>query len=373
MSSIENLRIFKDMFDKGLSGVSKAVQIGYLLKNINRNKLKTNANYRSLYNNIIRTHYTNQNKFQLLMNIEKTLNNNKNTNYTKYAFNSVDWELVKRNADYRALYNRVANKAKLKSISVPGIPNTWNIKTRRQQGNTCWFHSIINGLLLSPRPRALMKKLVADVPEIRVSDTICPSKKAGRQWFLGYIKHRLQGFGPVHSVFKNRNVIRASGLRGFSTQSRTAQMSVTSIMNIELGSIRDLVWFYNTFFPGEFTNRNGTSTPLFVMKHYGKVFGTANPEVPHVLIRNGLQYELTHAYLSFWTKPLPEGHSVTGYKSRNGSYYIYDSELSGQTIYIDWTKKADVTPLAEFYKQKFGYNIGGLSVHAIYMKKNNGF
>jgi hypothetical protein len=349
--------------------MAHALQIASLFDNLNHNKLKTNANYKAAYNNLVRNWYTTQNKFQFLITIEKALNNtNVNKPRIKKALKSTDWNLIRKNANYMALYKRVANKAdKLKIINFV-IPESWNIRTRQQQGATCWFHAIINGLLLSPRPRALMKQLVAHVPEIRVNSDVCPSKKASKEWFLGYIKHRLQGSGKVHKVFKNINVIHAAGFRrGLS--SVTGQRSILSAINTRSwvgGTYSDFVWFYKTFFPGEFTNKNGASTPLFVVKRFGKFSGSANPEVPHSLIRNGVKYELTHGWLSFWIKPI-QGHSVTGYIS-NGSYIVYDS-ATGKDYYFDWTKAAPVTPMAVIYKRDWNENIGGLVVDAVYMKK----
>lgn len=370
MTTVNNLKLKQKMFNnEKFSGWAKAVQMGYLLRNAKNSKM--NANAQSIYNNIIKKHYTNQNKFQFLVDIENHLNSNNVSPYIKHGFNTVDWTLVKTNPNYRALYNRVANKAQKKNIPLPGlVPNSWNIRTRPQQGGTCWFNAIINGLLLSQRPRALMKTLVADVPEIRVNENVCPSKKASRQWFLGYIKHRLQGPGPVHSVFKNINMIRASGLRGFFRKPGEAQFSIGSILNIPNtgGTAGDLIWFYNSFFPHEFTYRNGTSTPIFVMKKFaGK--GVRTPEVPHELVRNGIEYELTHGMLTYMIK-FPIGHAIAGYKSRNGQYYTFDSARD-RPLYFDWTRATEVTPLAKIYAN-FGssYRIRNFTVYAIYMRKN---
>jgi hypothetical protein len=344
MTTLHNLKLKQAMFNRGLPGAAKAIQMGYLLKN---RHLITNANAKAILNDILKKHYTLQNKFQFLMNLEQANNNN----YLKHGLNTVDWNLIKTNANYRALYNRVASKMRANQV----INETARVRLRAQQGPTCWFHSIINGLLLSPRPRAMLKMLTKDVENLPVNANVCPSKRASRTWFLRYIKHLLQGGGPVHDVFKNIEVIKASGLRRTSLTSRFG------------GTLNDAVRFYDTFFPGEFTNRNGTSAPMFVMKRYGSGYTGpgSNPEVPHELVRNGVRYELTHSIIMFWIKPFPTGHAIAGYKHRDGMYLAYDS--NGRTIDYDWTKAAQVSKLHQHYMSR-GYDTGNAVVHAIYMR-----
>ena len=346
MTTVENLKRKQAMFNRGLPGVAKAIQMGYLLRN---KHLITNTNAKAILNDILKKHYTLQNKFQFLMNIEKA---NKNNNYVKHAFNTVDWNLIKTNANYRALYNRVASKVNTKyEVNEPA-----RVRLRQQQGPTCWFHGIINGLLLSPRPRALLQALTKDIENLPVNANVCPSKRASRTWFLRYIKHLLQGGGPVHDVFKNAELIKASGLRK------------TSLTHYFGGTPRDLITFYHTFFPGEFANRNGGGAPLFVMKRYGESYTGpgSNPAVPHELVRNGVRYELTHSMISFWVKPFPAGHIIAGYKHRNGKYLAYDSGLY-RTIQYDWTKAAPISGVHKEYESR-GLNTGNMVIHAIYMK-----
>jgi hypothetical protein len=174
---------------------------------------------------------------------------------------------------------------------------------------------------------------------------------------MKYIKHLLQGNGPVHDVFKNAEVIKASGLR-------------KTTLTIPFGGLvpRDVISFYNTFFPGEFTNRNGKDAPAFVMKRYGSGYmgPGSNPTVPHELVRNGVRYELTHTVISFWIKPYPSGHVITGYKHRDGRYLAYDS-AGGRVIPYDWTKAAPVSDVHTLYAKK-GLNTGNMVIHAIYMR-----
>jgi hypothetical protein len=329
------------------SGTSKAIEMAQLFKNLNRNRVKTDPNYKAALNEILKKHYTLQNKFQYLEHAH-------NSRRPNLILKLTDWNLIKTNANYRALYNRVASKVKPANV----INEPSRIRTRPQQGGTCWFHAIINGLLLSPRPREILKTLVKNVEPLRTNTDVCPMKRASRDWFLKYIKHRLQQGGAVSNVFRNKNVIHASGLRGFFRQPSVARRSITSVANTGLvlgGNRHDLIWFYKTFFPGDFTNRNGTDTPLFVMQLH-------KHDVPHDVVRHGVRYELTHAWISFSHGRIG-GHALAGYKHARGPYRVYDSG-NGRVIPTDWTKASFVSDI----KKVYGESVTHLVIEAIYMK-----
>jgi hypothetical protein len=342
----------------------KAILVGDLINRVNKKRLETDANYKAVYNNIMKRHYTTQKKFQYLEHAQ-----NANKNNIKMIMKTVDWNLLHTNANYRALYNRV-NKA----VGLPSLMNeTVRVRMRRQQGGTCWFHAIINGLLLTPKTRRILMDLTQGVPPLKVNGDICPTKNAGYEFFLRYIKYRLQQGGVVNSAIRNANVIRAGGFRGYFNQPGFARLSFLSVANKSLklgGHPSDVLWFYKRFFPSNFTNRNnGNTTPMFVMKVFGRMLGSgSNPAVPHKLERNGVPYELTHSWISFWIKPFPEGHAVAGYRLRDGRYFVYDSGL-GMRIDCDWTKQAAVSKIAEVYHAR-GYKTGDMKVYAFYTRVN---
>jgi hypothetical protein len=174
----------------------------------------------------------------------------------------------------------------------------------------------------------------------------------------------------MNNAVRNKNAIRTSGLRGYFRQPGFAQVSFPSVANTSLklgGAANDLVWFYKTFFPMNFTNRNGNTTPMFVMRRYGKWTGSgANPDVPHTLTRGGVRYELTHAWIAFWVKPWPKGHAVAGYKNTHGQFLVYDSGLN-QRINCDWTKAAPVSEISKEWA-KHGYKTGDMNILAIYTR-----
>ena len=351
--TLQNIKGFERLFDVRFlerNLVSKAIQLGYLQKNLNRNALKTSANYKNVYNKIIRNHFSNQQKLNML----KAIEHETNAERVKLALNSVDKNLLNRNAAYNNAYNRVLNKHGLNRVRI-----------RKQQGGTCWFHSIVNGLLMSPRPRRLLKQMTAHISAGAASNaSVCPTRGVSREWFLRYIKHRLEGPGNVNNVFKNVNVIRSAGLRGLGSP-KTARYSLASVYNSVAGrqasggTVGDLKWFYRKMFP----------ETTFIIKKFrniaGQYIGRSNPEVPHFLTKNGMTYELTHAFISFWIRPVA-GHAITGYKTASGKFEAFDSALNKKVPDYDWTKPARIAGPSLMW-EKVGCKTGGMTVHAVYM------
>ena len=336
---------------------TKAIQFGHLFNGVNWKALNTNANYYKVYKRIITNHYTNADKLKMLRAIVNNTSGNQNA--IIQALKSVDMNQVERDPNYANLYNKAANKA---GINLP-------VRIRHQQGPTCWFHAIVNGLLLSARPRRLLRRMVTNVPAANFSANACPSHKAGREWFLKYIKHRLEGRGRVHNAFKNASVIRATGMRGLGKPGK-AHYSLASVAGTLAGgytggNVSDLIWFYNQMFPGQFTARNGPSTPLFVMRKFGKLTGQSNPAVPHTLVRNGIEYELTHSWIIFKVNFIIS-HVITGFKTAGGVYKAYDSNFEFTVPGYDWTKAAPITLAPNWYRNR--YKPRGLLIYAIYMK-----
>lgn len=351
---MNSLKGFERLFDVGILErdlVSKGIQLGWLQKSLNQNALRNNPNYKAIYNKIMRNHFSNQQKLNILRAVE----NEPSAVRVGLALKSVDHNLLNRNAAYNNAYNRVLNKHGLNRV-----------RTRKQEGGTCWFHAIINGLLMSPRPRRLLKQMVANV-SVTGNMNVCPSKRASREWFLQYIKHRLEGPGTVHNVFKNVNVIKSVGLRGLGSpkSTRYSLLSVVNALrrgNASGGSVGDMEWFYKKMFPGS----------IFIFKKFGGFaghFGRSNPSVPHFITKNGRNYELTHALISFWIKPVA-GHAITGYKTARGDFVAYDSGFDKKVPDYDWTKPARISGPSITW-EKAGYKTGGMSVHAVYMLMDN--
>jgi len=350
--TLQDLAGFGRLFNLGIlerNLVVKAIQLGYLQKNLNRNALKTSANYKNAYNRIIRAHFSNQQKLNMLRAIEAETNAER----VKLALNSVDKNLLNRNSAYNNAYNRVLNKHGLNRV-----------RTRKQNSGTCWFHAIVNGLLMSPRPRQLLKRMTARIPAGSPVGA-CPTKSASREWFLRYVKHRLEGPGTVSSIFRNVNVIRSTGLRGLGSP-KSARYSYLSVINSMTGgevqgggTVGDFKWFHKKMFPGN----------VFIIKKFanpgGFFFGRANPEVPHFITQNGLNYELTHAFINFRVKP-NSAHAITGYKTATGNFVAYDSAFGKKVPDYDWTKPARIAGPSLMWAER-GRKTGGMIIHGAYM------
>jgi hypothetical protein len=355
MGTLAELRGFERLFRSGvLEGnklAYKALQYAYLKEQLNRNFLRIQPSYKATYNRIMRQHFTNQQKINMLRAVE---NSNLSANNVKRLLKHVDSNLLNRNAAYNNAYNRVLNKYGVNRF-----------RTRVQQGGTCWFHAIVNGLLMSARPRRYLKQMTANVPSVNFETEVCPSKNASREWFLKYIKHRLQGPGTVHNVFRNANVIKSVGLRGFGRPG-TARYSLFVFANKLTGSkghggtVGDLYWFYDKMFPrGD-----------FIIKKFGgftSAFGKTNPEVPHSFVKNGEEYELTHSWINFWVRPVG-GHAIAGYKTSRGDFVAYDSAFDKKVPDYDWTRAARVSGPSVMWGE-IGESTGGTTVYAIYMRK----
>lgn len=247
------------------------------------------------------------------------------TIYRQRMNNASKSNIYKTNASYRALHANVNRQL----ANVAKSENRPSIRYRKQQGDTCWFHSIVNGLLMSERPRAILKRMSENVPEDnrRRNFSLCPLRTAPSLLFWRYIKHRLDGFGGVNSAFKNTNVIRSANFRGFEYRVRTfLKKGLRAAMardKYDAGTKHDMFAFYRKMFP------HG----LFLLREY------EDTPIPHTLPGG---YTLTHADISVWEAPsdanaIIYGHAIAGYITPTGKYKMYDS-ASDKVIDYDWTR-----------------------------------
>ena len=247
--------------------------------------------------------------------------------------------------------------------AAPHPASTPDIRTRTQQGGTCWFHAIVNGLLMSPRPRRLLSEMVANVPSANFGAAACPSKTANRAWFLAYIKHRLQGPGPVHDVFKNADVIRAAGFRRVQPAAAAPVYFVKKGTDVDGGTSADMKWFYEKMFP----------PGLFVIEQFEGPKKQGNPGVPHSKVQDGAEYELTHAWIrySFYRQIGTKGnnHAIAGYKTARGAFIGYDSFDDAEVPAYDWTKPTKRGWPAKAMTIRRYKAVKRIGIHAVYMRK----
>jgi hypothetical protein len=198
------------------------------------------------------------------------------------------------------------------------------VRYTKQEGETCWFHAILNGLIMSKRPREIMASMTNSVPDDnRRNYSFCPMRNASRNVFWRYIKHRISSYGRVNSSYKNVNVIKSSGVRGL--RNRIGSLFKKNTGN---GTAKDVFNFYkNMFSPGIFklkviSMRNNvpeSNSPRYTLTHswIGLLIGKVNPA------NNSIE--------------IAGGHSVCGYITPTGKYKIYDS-LTDKVYDVDWRK-----------------------------------
>ena len=183
------------------------------------------------------------------------------------------------------------------------------VKRHKQKGGTCWFHGIVNGLLMSPIARKILihrlkfvshgERLTNIKGKSIFSQIACPAKHARSAVFWDYIRERLRG-GRVPMNVQNRNIILSSGLRNNSVKG---------------GSFTDMYNLYKKLFPGDYKiSFIGKETPTFVFKH-GKKFD-------RVIIHHDVKYILSHAYITLIGPT--SAHIVAGF-IKHGVPMIYNS------------------------------------------------
>ena len=170
----------------------------------------------------------------------------------------------------------------------------------RQSGGTCWFHAALNGLLMSPVSRRILRERIPN--------------NASSSVFWNYVRTRLER-GNVRSM-TNRSVIQSVGLRSPSA-------CITG------GTLLDLYRMYDTLFNGDYKiSFRGSSTPTFII--------FKGSEFIHSRIFNGRMYKLSHAYILLKNPTTQRNHSVAGFIDREGVPKIYDS-ATDRMYNEDWT------------------------------------
>lgn len=198
------------------------------------------------------------------------------------------------------------------------------VKGHKQKGGTCWFHAIINGLLMSPLARkVLIDKLrfvshgerLTNIGGRSIFNNSSSVKRTKQSVFWDYIRNRLRGGRVPVTNIRNRNIIMSIGLRNNSVCG---------------GRFTDMYALYKKLFPGDYKiSFIGSSTPTFVFK-IGKKFD-------RFVFHHGSVYALSHSYIRI------ARHIVAGFINKNGNTKIYDS---ARNMYrnSNWDDDKDSTP-----------------------------
>ena len=210
--------------------------------------------------------------------------------------------------------------------------NTRNNSIRIQKGGTCWFHTLLNGWLLSDIGRQVLTNRVRFTNPNPELDNICPVRSKIPSYFWNYIKFELSA--PKDHIWANvrlqnkyheSNLIRSLNLRKGG--------------NVSGGTYRDIEPFMNFIAPGNWSKKPRLDICIL---HYGRGFKEIRPPIG---------YRPSHAYIAL-TSSNPEtmghGHAITGYV-RNGEYKIADSNNT-RPFQCDWFH--DVRELAKYAHRK---------------------
>jgi hypothetical protein len=215
MANINNFKSKNAMFTRNVGwkptyrgSLTHALQLSYTFKNLNHNRLKTNANYKAAYNNFIQKWYTKQNKFNFLSSIERALTN-KSKNDTvaiKKALSTVNQNLLKTNSKYKALYNRV------KSLNKLNEPVNFNTLERWTNTN--------NHSLITAASRGKVRELTNNNAEIsrikKLTNTLGKAFKPKNSYST---KHLYRGI-KVNAI---NNIYNITGYSSWTTKPHIAQ------------------------------------------------------------------------------------------------------------------------------------------------------
>ena len=202
-----------------------------------------------------------------------------------------------------------------------------------QQGNTCWFHSIVNGFILSSIGRKFiegyMSLHIAHRP-VRTSRTLRPNNKSvcprtfNRDFFWSYISNRLKS----KVVSPNTNVFRTAAAIKSVVSSAPRMLNVTS----KGTSIRREDEIYRGLFGNLYAELYWTPQGPRNDIKIARINFNNKDSIPNKFGN----LVLSHCFIILWTPPQPDSHAIAGYLC-DGKPFIFDS-LSGYYSY-DWRKE----------------------------------
>ncbi len=259
--------------------------------------------------------------------------------------------------------------------------NSPNVRTRTQQGPTCWFHAIINGLLMSWKSRRMLESRIPLVNTNVGGRSLfsnspansCPSRRASGQMFWRYIEHRLSGKGKVSPRYTNKNVIKNLGLRRkyvpnivsmiprWSNTKRTYMRRFMSARSSVMGgTFSDLLNVYDKLFPGEVSMASENRPTTFIIEK-GRKFDK-------YIMHAGRTYDLSHGYIEVMLPGSIAGHAMAGYVSRLGNYNLYDSGFGIHIKDFRWHMSAANQVLLQYLRENYRLPVTKVSKWAIYIR-----
>ncbi len=251
-----------------------------------------------------------------------------------------------------------------------------NVATRNQQGPTCWFHAILNGLIMSAVSRNYLLKIVKDKGVSPLNSGACPRTIDG---FWKYIAYRLKGPKSISPRIRNVNVIKSVGVRrkfanpfGFiprkgNTPSNYKRRASASRSSVTGGTVYDLYNLYKKLFGSDFSynnNSNNKKNPVFML-----VKGDSFP----LFTKNKDEYiyKLSHVYIVMLGIGGVWGHVISGFINSHGNFKLFDSNAANRVINWNWSEPNDkelVEFFNNFYRFPIFFNLRSVKKYAIYIR-----
>lgn len=238
--------------------------------------------------------------------------------------------------------------------------NTLNIATRVQQGGTCWFHAIVNGVLMSWRMRKIIRDKLANIP----------TKESSKFW--EYINHRLKGPGTVNKIYSNQNVIRSIGARrrifnpfGMiprvgEPRSKFVRRFLKSRSGVTGGTFSDLLNIYEQMFQDDFAYKeHSKKAPSLIIKK-----GT---DFKDIITQDGVEYGISHSYIIISGYKGLIGHAICGYVTKMRNFRIFDSAID-ESFSFDWRYKDNDAGLIKWMNDRLPITLTNVKKWAVYVR-----
>ena len=205
----------------------------------------------------------------------------------------------------------------------------------KQEGSTCWFHSIMNGFLLSTIGRRFLKKII-NGPSASLNS--CPTKSASKVQLLSHLARYLR--------------------EGVSDSDNNISMFFPFKKGIG-GTKKDYISLCLKLFPDYIDNKilfNDDS-------------GNYTQDLPFDLQRYKDGAIISHSYISSIGE-----HAITGARDEKG-FFVFDSNFT-EPIRINWTTEAGQKQLIKHFEtyyeiKKVKLNIVSTYIHLDFEKTNN--
>lgn len=283
----------------------------------------------------------------------------------------------------RAIKSALPPRSRKNSPQPKNSTNSPNVLTRPQQGGTCWFHAIINGLIMSWKSRQILERYYIPLANTNIgerslfSTNSCPSKHASGRLFWSYIEHRLsQQKGRVNDRYRNANVIRNLGIRRRgpfpnllamvprigNTKRTYMRRYARSRSAVFGGTFSDILNVYEKLFPGDYSLMSENKPTAFVI--------TKGKQFKRYIRHAGYEYDLSHGYIQVVTPGSIMGHAMAGYVSRLGNYNMYDSGYGKHFKKEPWYLESEDKHLIQWIRERYSVPVTKVSKWAFYVRRN---